>query len=67
MTKDRNKNMRKRFHKCVSLLFPTLKEKITTQDLKRVFSYCVLNIAKETNKCSSNFGNHTIVIENKHD
>jgi hypothetical protein len=47
MTKDWNKNMRKRSHKHGSLLFPTLKEKITAQDLKRVFSYCALNIAKK--------------------
>jgi hypothetical protein len=67
MTKDWNKNMRKRSHKRVTLLFPTLKEKITAEDLKRVFSYCVLNIAKKTNKSSSNFDNHRIAIGIKHD
>jgi hypothetical protein len=67
MTKDWNKNIRKRSHKRAPLLFPTLKEKITTENLKRVFSHCVLNITKKTNKCSSNFGNHTIAIGSKYD
>jgi hypothetical protein len=64
MAKDWNKIMRKRYDKYGSFLFPTLKEKITAEDLKRVFSYCSEH-CKGDKKSSSNFGNHTIAIERK--
>jgi hypothetical protein len=67
MTKDRNKNMRKRSYKRGPFLFPTLSKRKSQQRIWRESFHIVPNIAKETNKCSSNFGNHTIAIGSKHD
>jgi hypothetical protein len=62
MAKDWNKIMRKRYDKYGSFLFPTLKEKITAEDLNRVFSYCSEH-CKGDKQSSSNFGNHTWILE----
>jgi hypothetical protein len=67
MTKDWNKNMRKRSHKHVSLLFLSQRENHSTGFEESLFILCSEHCKEETNKCSSNFGNHTIAIGSKQD